>query len=704
MSAVATATVQARGTTNTKDGSVVSTTITPPPLLFFCPHTAEIVVVDSKDRSAFMQEAKWLEDVVAEHMEARLDCEAAQDALLKIPKGAEQNAVMQNAQTALAQRLAEEERARVKLAEAFKGVDHNPGKDIMELLPMWSPHSKNGMPRGKKFTYVRSTKVKNHWRGYKLSKADKPELKSFLVYDPKKKSWQLDEKKLRESFSATGQKLAKQFKEIKLKHSEDLFDTGPHEWSPEFIRAFNTNTHFASPELPDDMTEYGYGAKLLRCFAGASGNMEGEFNTSLDDILKGKLKVRAAVKGKGEAGLMLAEGRANFKIMLPHRKGFELCFLPEVKRSASGGTQIDILSLGFFRLSLDLATEGSVGASALAEGGIELELDSKGVQKAKGRHIKRDAKSLNKRQMMVNNFSAAANVGAELSAFAGTKAGVSVDGAFEWQKPESSEFSDFARITPKIDGMAGIGGAAAFNIGYFPDEKKFKAVVKLAGCVGLGVSGKIGAEIGAGHIMEFAWWFRHQVVASVDSNLKYFQDEAFKAFCAMYTLAIVEGKELGIYLGQEYNALMKRLSDVAQDNAKAFIAAIRKADVMLRMALANIKGQINFLLQQIYKKYNELQGEVRDTLKWLVGSIYQTAEYDNVLQHSFGNFTSEGEVSVARSNLVNIIGISEVASLEGRLKNIPANGFMLARNDDPLSYSMQHGTHMAWRRSSTMTA
>ena len=222
--------------------------------------------------------------------------------------------------------------------------------------------------------------------------------------------------------------------------------------------------------------------------------------------------------------------------------------------------------------------------------------------------------------------------------------------------------------------------------------------------MGLGVSGKIGAEIGAGHIKEFALWFRHQVVASVDSNLKYFQEKAFEAFCAMYTLAIVESKELGAYLGQTAEDLMNYLVKWALANAKAFIDAIRKADVMLRMALANIKGQINFLLQRIYKKYNDLQDDVRDTLKWLVGSIYQTAEYDNVLQHSFGNFTAAGDVSVARSNLINIIGLPAVASLEGRLKNIPANGFMLARNDDPLGYSMQHGTHMAWRRNSTMAA
>ena len=58
MSAVATAAVKAHGTTNPRDGSVVTTTITPPPLVFFCPHTAEIVVVDSKNHGPFLQEAK----------------------------------------------------------------------------------------------------------------------------------------------------------------------------------------------------------------------------------------------------------------------------------------------------------------------------------------------------------------------------------------------------------------------------------------------------------------------------------------------------------------------------------------------------------------------------------------------------------------------------------------------------------------------
>lgn len=78
--------------------------------------------------------------------------------------------------------------------------------------------------------------------------------------------------------------------------------------------------------------------------------------------------------------------------------------------------------------------------------------------------------------------------------------------------------------------LTGAGGAVAFNISYFPDDRKFKALVKFGGCVGLGVSGKIGAEIGAGHLMEFAWWFRHQVVASMDSNLRYFQKKRVRSF------------------------------------------------------------------------------------------------------------------------------------------------------------------------------
>ena len=689
MSVIANQETKVSGTTNTQEGSVVKTTVPTAPLVFFSPYTAEIIVVDNKNRLLFLQEVVSLEKIVTAHMEARLASEAAQHDLLDLKNHAE----LQNAQQALNQRLNEEEATRKKLADAFKTVSPGTDKDMMELLPMWSSSSKEGIPRGKKFIYVRSDKVKSHVRAYKLSKADKTEMKSFLLYDAQSKKWQLDKKKLIESF-----------KQIELTEKRDLFDTGIQEWTSDFTRAFNDNAHFASPETVGEMTEYGYGAKLLRCFSGASGDMEGAFNTSMDDILKGKLKVKAAVKGRGEVGLMLAEGKANFKIMLPHREGFELSFLPAVKYAANGTTQVDFLSLGFFRLSLNLGSEGSAGASALAEGGIELELDSKGVQKAKGRHIKRDAKSMARRQMKVNNFSAAANAGAELNAFAGAKAGVSVDGAFEWQRPNTTEFGEFAKITPKVEGMAGLGGGGAFDIGYFPKEKKFKVVVKLAGCVGLGVSGKIGAEIGAGHILEFSQWFRHQVVASMDSNLKYFKKVAFEAFCAMYLLAIVEGKKLGEYLGQKYEALLQQISNAARYNAKAFIAAIRKADTFLRMAIANIKGLINFLLQQIYNRFDDLRDDAGKTLKWLFGSIYQSREYANVLEHSFGDFTTKGDVVAARSRLVNIIGISEIASLEGRLKNIPADGYVLARNDDPLGYSMQIGTHMAWLGSSTLTA
>lgn len=172
----------------------------------------------------------------------------------------------------------------------------------------------------------------------------------------------------------------------------------------------------------------------------------------------------------------------------------------------------------------------------------------------------------------------------------------------------------------------------------------------------------------------------------------------------MYTLAIVEGTELGDYLGQQYDTLMKKLSDAALYNAKAFISAIHRADALLRMAIANIKAEISFLLQRIYKRHAELRDDARDALNWLFGSVYQSAEYDNVLQHSFGDFTTKGDAATARRDLVNIIGIAEVASLERRLKDVPATGFMLARNDEGLAYSMQVGTHMAWRGSTSLSA
>ncbi|MBT0963615.1 hypothetical protein [Denitromonas iodatirespirans] len=699
--------VIAEGQMNRTEGSEVVAKIKPEPLLFFRPATAEIVVVMPEHRAGFLRDASVVESVIAQMVLARAKAQTLEDDLLcdRAPSDSDRHHLAFRLDRA----LAEEAAARQKAKEALDGIDLNPGADLIELLPLSTRTNPQGLPRGKKFVYVRSQKVRNHWRGYKLSGADKPELKSFLTHTPGQ-GWRLDDRKLREGLRYVRGDVLKQLGQVKttakLEHELAKIED---EWMPDFAQAFNDNAHFASPEEAGDMAEYGGSARVLRAFAGASGALEGNFDGSLGGILKGELPtLKAAVKGKAEAGVMLAEGQADFKLFLPHRKGLQLLGIPALREELmSGKTVVDLLPMGYVRLSFTLGVNGAVGASLLAEGGVEVEFDANGTQKIKGRATARTADQIGRRSMVVNDkkaIKAEAGAKAEITAFAGASAEGSVKGALQWQKPESKEFGDFALIEPKIAGLAGIGGSAAFSIGY--TGGKFKIVAKLSGCVGLGLSGKIAAEIGAEHIWEFACWFRHQVVAAGDQNLEYFEERAFESFSAMYTLAIVEGKELAAYLGREAREMTEELRLLIRNNRAAFLKAIKSSDDILLMASANVKGYLLEQLRQINKDLEEAKDEfdvqwrqmkldVKETLEWLLSSVEQKTELENVYQHATVDFSKVADTAQAKTFVSRMLGEVQVAALDARLKDAPTSGHRLMRNTE-LAYQLQDSVHVAW--------
>ncbi len=698
--------VVAQGHLNRTDGSVVIAKIKPEPLLLFRPATAEVLVVMPEHRASLLREAMTVDSVIADLMRARAKTQGIEDKLLcdmPPPDGH-----THELEPLLSSALDQEAAARQKARDALDGIDFNPGADLIELLPMSTLTNPQGLPRGKKFIYVRSQKIKDHWRGYKLSGADKPALKSFLRQVPGK-GWQLDEVRLREGLrqvrgDVLGH-LAKVKTTAKLAHELGKIED---EWMPEFVRAFNDNAHFASPEADDDMTAYGGSARLLRAFAGASGAIEGKFEGSLSGILKGELPtVKGAVKGKAEAGLMLAEGQADFTLFLPHRSGLKLLGIPALREELmSGKTVVDMLPMGRVRLWFNLAVGGAVGASLLAEGGVEVEFDANGTQKIKGRATERTATQISRRAMVVNDkkpIKAEAGAKAEITAFAGASAEGAVKGALQWQKPESKEFGDFALIEPKIAGLAGIGGSAVFSIGY--TGGKFKIVAKLSGCVGLGLSGKVAAEVGAAHIWEFACWFRHQVVAARDQNLEYFTEEAFDAFTAMYTLMIVEGSELATYLGEKAEDIKARIERRIERDRAAFLKALRESGELLLMASANVKGylleqlrrldqKLDVLKNETDEKWLEMKQDVKEALEWLLSSVEQQAELENVYQHATADFSKLTDTAPVKAFVSRTASPAQLAALNG-LKDVPSPGHRLVRNTE-FAYQMQRGVHVAW--------
>ena len=227
--------VLATGTLNTTPGSTVNATLPGEKLFFFRPETGEIYVCDAgASAKAVLGEAATLEQALIALGDARrqladlLSSQAAPDQHVG-PDEHQIDAALQH-----------EQKTRDELLKQFKELSEaNQGSKLMELLPMAS--SRNGKPLlgGKKFTYVRSSKVKSHFRSYKLSGADKPKMESFLVKSADG-HYRLDRRKLHQAFTTVKTKI-----DVAEK-TEGLWL--PDTWSPAFVEGFNESAHFGTPE------------------------------------------------------------------------------------------------------------------------------------------------------------------------------------------------------------------------------------------------------------------------------------------------------------------------------------------------------------------------------------------------------------------------------------------------------------------------
>jgi hypothetical protein len=697
----------AKGTTNNRSNSQVAAKIPGDKLFFFHPATAEIMVCDAgAPAEAVRREAAFLESKLLTLSGARAGLAATIKAYDKA-----QASGQPKDDSAVNTALKKSEAARDALLDEFKELSEaNKGEELMELLPLMD--SKTGKPvfGGKKFTYVRSSKVKSHFRRYKLSNADKPEMKSFLTWQDGK-GWQLDKKKLKESFDTVKTKVnvAEQVDGLWL----------PESWSPAFVDGFNEKMHFGQPEdkqSPDAMIAFSGEAHLLRFYGGASLTKSVDISAEgFKKALRGEGEVGAEYKLRGSLGLDLASGKVDGNLYLPWRRGFELwvpLFAEALSsRSIDGNHEC---TLGHFRFLIKGTLKGSCGASVLGEGGAEFKLGRDGSKQGlRGVASKRKAQDLVAPRLNVKEGSvhATAKAGAEITAFAGAEGEASIHGAFQWQKPESVEFADFASIEPGITAQAGAGGTACFYITY--QEGKFRIKAKLGACVGVGLKGEVLAAIGAGEIVEFALWFKYQVTNAADQNLDYFRKDAFKVFCKMCALAIVEGKQLSAYLGKTLGQLDRDMEIWITTRREEFVQRLQQAHDQLVNSIAEVKGILLYELQSIQQKaqqikrdasdkLEELQQGVQQAIQSLLNSIYLRNELYNVFQHA----SADGEkISPAQSAAlmawVEHHSGTSVTELASNLKTEPTPGYYLVANNS-FAYRMNNGTQIAWRRDTLM--
>ncbi|KVG68074.1 hypothetical protein WS80_04405 [Burkholderia pseudomultivorans] len=609
------------------------------------------------------------------------------------------NWLAQQDNTALRPQLEAALKAAAKKEEAATAKVHQElaetpafNKDgVWELMPLVKRKSGGERFSAQQFVYVRSNRILSRIQRIKLD-TDKPQMKSFLVKDPATGKRKIDHEKVHDAL-----------KEALHKYSLHEWKTPPwgNEWAPEFAESFNKWAQYKTAEQEGEMVEFSAGTQILRFFAGAgmSAKAESSFKT-FDDALHLRGEVAVSGKAKGEIGGNLASGKVEATFYLPTKQGMKL-WIPAPTEQKGGGFSwgsTPETELGFFRLFLKCGAEASCGGSLLAEVGLEFKLGRNNVQQIKGSPAKPNVPALLQPKMDVTKFDAKADVGGDLKAFVGVEAEGSIEGAFDWRRPgaKKDDWKKFASVKPAGSAQGGAGAQAAFHITY--DSGKFRVLAKLGACLGLGLKGEVEALVDAIEIAEFAWWAKTQVAYAGDKNIKYFEDQAFKTFVAMYTLVLAQGKrleEMAKYLGRTLDDLTSELTAYIASSPRQFIEAIRNANDALLNGLAEVKGYIVYALQRIGNNLEELRRGAADAIERVLLSAQITNELNNIYQYVSPNIAVKGDAQLARNEIGGLIGMSQIAMIESGKRDEPAPGYRFAFSDTH-EYAMQVGTSIAW--------
>lgn len=367
-------------------------------------------------------------------------------------------------------------------------LDENSKKNALGLMELIEVQ---GSKNGTKYVYVRSDKIRSHWRQYRLNRAEKKSGgKSFLravEYTGKDGQtltrYEIDPEKLKGQLA----KLKPSMKAWEVK----LLDDNAGVWSV-WAEEFNSSLKHSSFENAH-MT-FDAQAQLLRWAYGAS--MKGVFNPFEIDIRTGKYKPKAELHGKTSvyANLALAEAKSSCKLHLPDNVGVKICYPLDPVKIPGGGMGI----LGTFRFDIDLALSGSIGASLGIEAGISIS-----DNRAKGLPVKAmpDAGYGFWRQIDVTQAGHKPfESGAELGVFVGAEAGANVAGALVWRNPDHiTKYSTLAKVSVGAAVQAGIGGSGQLSFAW----KGGKVRIHISGglCWGTGGKGSMSFEVDGPAIM-----------------------------------------------------------------------------------------------------------------------------------------------------------------------------------------------------------
>lgn len=706
------------GKTNTRQGSVIPLHVEPSALLFLNLHTGELLEVPKAEAVAFENECRRMQFIAQNYLDANDKLALAYDDLSRImatpmPALTER----QQAEEAVKKAKKEQEAAHQELRAEIEPLGKINERDVklMELIPLVARtsggipvHGPDGKPAkritGFKTVYVRSDKVKSHWRTYKLSKADvqsghesilRKDANGRTKIDTDKLMGQIKEAKVKASWLNT----ILDEKSIP-KISETLTD-----WAEAWNKDLKWNREVKLGPLKNDVSLTAQ-AQLMRFFAGVGGDAEWEPH-----------KGRVALKAEGRVEFAVAEGTAGCQLFLPSKKGWDLCLTDLT------GKRHDI---GPMRFSAHLRLYGAAGASVVGELALTTDFkDAKkgewgirGTPRAKGAGGKSDELDLSAKP----KDPAAV---AELEAFAGAQADISLKGSLEWLHPQETgaKFEPFASVAPAIGAQAGLGAGGYMELSYIDGKFRFRA--KAAACLGVGAKGRLELEVDAKQIWSFVKWFFYALYHANYNNLTFVSERTFEAINRLYVMSILQKTELErvmqemideVRVGRAFDAVLQTLE--REEYRVQLMNSVLSRPQLLLYSPPETRGM---LLYQLTRHSPIAKADLRNwdsfevmsrrkrAVVAIIKTIQTSRDYENTLQHMHPKGVKSGTWNASEDHIMRFLEIGlgnsslddEVREYVRKMRSKalvldlhkgPARGYRVAYNDT-MQYLVQAGDH-----------
>ena len=523
-----------QGKTNPRIGSTVNARLAPEPLVFYRPETNELLVVPAERSTAFLNEVRLLDRLMYESVTAKQAClQAAQELLAaqRASTGPDRNVpqdsqVLRQAQAKMDTANKTLEEKQKKLEDEFKplGKLDDTGGKLYELVPISkrgtpnasarTPALREGHTWAKKWTYVRSDKVKSHFRSYQLNKEEQAKHQDNGEKSIIDAQGKIDTAKLREQINKL---------ETSAKWKKEVETHGV------FLKDLNASIHSSLDAWANGLNGGPLNVKLepefqlLRYFAGAG--VEANW-----DPKKGNMAVRA----NASAEFAIAEGKFTAACYWPGQAGHML--------ELTGPKTGKVYKAGLVRGALELELFGIAGASASAQLGVTVDYTDavKGLVGMRGRP---SAKAISNRAVNVSKkVRDGADVDGAVDLFAGARASGSVKGKFDWNSPEAKEFKTVAEIGPGGQVQAGAGLSGSFQITFAGGKFRFLCAASV--CLGIGAGGKLEFEVDAGKTLEFSKYVAYMLFAVGYEKTEIFIQNSYELLTSLGVWAIKEGKQV----------------------------------------------------------------------------------------------------------------------------------------------------------------